>query len=804
MDSVEESGLCRLPVRASPGRRLVPPFLLVNSFVGRICKLTAALLTLGWAVLLALSPPPVQAQAELAGQTKPLPAPPLITNLHQLRQLTRDQARQNPPVNLCAVVTSFDSQWGALFVADTSGACYISVTNQELQFVAGQMLAVEGRAKPGLTPQIAFERLMVLSNAPLPAARLVSLDDLISTRNDCHRVKVHTVIRSMRAEHQRLLLEFGETGGRFEAHLPNYTSNFLPTNLLDARVEITGDIGANFNRQGQLIGIRVYLGSLDDVRVLESAPVGSFELPAITIKTVSLASPGPANRVKIIGIVTLATPSGRLYVQDESGSILVRLLPRQPRIDEDGLYIPAPDPMAFRAGDEVEVVGYPALGEYAPLLADALVRTTGRGPVPAAAEVTSAEALTGNYDARLVSIRARLVARAPRRLGGIDYDVLTLQEGASLFEATLLPGEKPSALKVGSLLRITGVCDVQADESRLPGVFRLTVPTAGGIELLKAPPLFGLVHAVGGASFVAVIALFWIWQLRRKVERQQHEVAERERVELEIRELNASLERRVAARTSELAETNTQLKQTQENLVKALAQEKDLTQLKSSFVSMISHEFRTPLGITMSAVELLRNYLDRLPPTRLKELLDDIYSSTLRMSGLMEQVLLLGRVEAGKLGLTFAPFDVTTFGNKLVDETLSAMNRKCPVQFHATDDLGDASGDEALLRHIFSNLLSNAVKYSPNGDSVEFGAQRAGSDAIFTVRDHGIGIPDADQARLFEAFHRAANVSQIPGTGLGLLIVKRCVELHGGTIAFESRVGTGTTFPVCLPLFSNS
>jgi signal transduction histidine kinase len=135
---------------------------------------------------------------------------------------------------------------------------------------------------------------------------------------------------------------------------------------------------------------------------------------------------------------------------------------------------------------------------------------------------------------------------------------------------------------------------------------------------------------------------------------------------------------------------------------------------------------------------------------------------------------------------------------------LSAMNRKCPVVFHATDNLENASGDEVLLRHIFSNLLSNAVKYSSNGDRVEFKVQRAGTDALFTVRDHGIGIPESDQAHLFEAFHRAANVSQIPGTGLGLLIVKRCVELHGGTIAFESRVGTGTTFTVRVPLFFNS
>lgn len=232
-----------------------------------------------------------------------------------------------------------------------------------------------------------------------------------------------------------------------------------------------------------------------------------------------------------------------------------------------------------------------------------------------------------------------------------------------------------------------------------------------------------------------------------------------------------------------------------------LAAERELNELKTRFVALVSHEFRTPLGITMSAVELLRNYADRLPPEKLKELLHDIYSSTLRMSGLMEQVLLLGRVEAGKIGFQSASIDLTNLGSKLVDETISATSRRCPVQFRTEGDLTDAHGDESLLRHIFSNLLSNAVKYSRDGGAVDFTVRRERDEAVFTVRDRGIGIPDADRARLFEAFHRAANVGQTPGTGLGLLIVKRCAELHQGTVSFESEENRGTTFTVRLPLF---
>lgn len=242
-------------------------------------------------------------------------------------------------------------------------------------------------------------------------------------------------------------------------------------------------------------------------------------------------------------------------------------------------------------------------------------------------------------------------------------------------------------------------------------------------------------------------------------------------------------------------------KKAEQDMRRALAAERDLGELKSRFVSLVSHEFRTPLGITMSAVELLRNYLDRLPPAKLKELLEDIYSATLRMSGLMEQVLLLGRVEAGKISFKASPIDVASLGSKLVDEMHSATHRRCPIHLECEDDFAGACADEALIRHIFSNLLSNAVKYSPDASPVRFCIRRQGAHGLFEVIDQGIGIPEEDHDRLFEAFHRASNVGQISGTGLGLMIVKRCVDLHLGSIRFESVRSKGTRFAVTLPLF---
>jgi signal transduction histidine kinase len=230
-----------------------------------------------------------------------------------------------------------------------------------------------------------------------------------------------------------------------------------------------------------------------------------------------------------------------------------------------------------------------------------------------------------------------------------------------------------------------------------------------------------------------------------------------------------------------------------------LAAEREVSELKSRFVTTVSHEFRTPLGITMSAVELLRHYEDRLPPEEKAQLFDDIHSATRNMAGLMEQVLVLGRVDAGKLAFHPAALDLDVLARKLADESLSATNRKCPIEWRAENDLSGARADEALLRHILTNLLSNGVKYSPAGTPVQFTGRRDGREVVFTVQDRGIGIPEADLPKLFEAFHRGSNVGEIPGTGLGLVIIKRCVDLHGGSVRVESKPGEGATFTVRVP-----
>jgi len=245
----------------------------------------------------------------------------------------------------------------------------------------------------------------------------------------------------------------------------------------------------------------------------------------------------------------------------------------------------------------------------------------------------------------------------------------------------------------------------------------------------------------------------------------------------------------------------TQRKQAEAEMLRTLAREKELGQLRSNFVSVVSHEFRTPLGIIQSSAEILEDYLDRLEPPERKEHLQSIRKNTRRMAELMEEALLIGSFDAGKMEFKAVSLDLGTFVRRLVDEVLSATDRRCPIELSLADIPAELKADERLLRHIFTNLLTNAVKYSDVGRVVRFEMGCDEAEIVCDIRDRGIGIPEADQEWLFNAFHRGHNVSDRPGTGLGLVIVKRCVDLHGGRIKVVSKLGEGTTVTVRLPMF---
>jgi PAS domain S-box-containing protein len=244
----------------------------------------------------------------------------------------------------------------------------------------------------------------------------------------------------------------------------------------------------------------------------------------------------------------------------------------------------------------------------------------------------------------------------------------------------------------------------------------------------------------------------------------------------------------------------TQRKQAEAELRRTLAREKELGQLRSKFVSMVSHEFRTPLAIIQSSAEILDDYLDQLEKAERKDHLQSIRKNTRRMAALMEETLLIGSFDAGKMEFKPTSLELSSFVRRLVDEVHSATHRRCEIELFQAKMPATAQADGRLLRHIFTNLLTNAVKYSDCGRAVHFEIVGDGTDIVCTIRDRGIGIPEPDREWLFNAFHRGQNVGDRPGTGLGLIIVKRCVDLHGGTINVDSKLGQGTVVTVRLPI----
>jgi PAS domain S-box-containing protein len=243
-------------------------------------------------------------------------------------------------------------------------------------------------------------------------------------------------------------------------------------------------------------------------------------------------------------------------------------------------------------------------------------------------------------------------------------------------------------------------------------------------------------------------------------------------------------------------------KKAEQELHRALAEEQELNRLKSNFISMVTHEIRTPLALILGSSEILSRYLDRLAPEKRAGHLRTIDSAVQRMSALLEDVLLFSKAEAGRMDFNPVQMDLKTFCTQLVDELVSATNRRCPIELSVSAIDEAARADEGLLRHVLSNLIANAAKYSPAGTPVKVAVTRAAGDAVFIVQDHGMGIPENDRKRLFTPFYRGKNVATIQGTGLGLVIVKHCVERHGGTIEVESEENAGTTVTVRLPLFS--
>lgn len=269
--------------------------------------------------------------------------------------------------------------------------------------------------------------------------------------------------------------------------------------------------------------------------------------------------------------------------------------------------------------------------------------------------------------------------------------------------------------------------------------------------------------------------------------------------ENELKEVNSNLELRVQERTQALEDLINQLKEKEVKLQTALAEEKEFNELKSKFISMASHEFRTPLTSVQSSVDLIAMYLKNNNFEKVDKHIHRIKQSVLHVHRLLEDFLSVSKLEENKIDLKLASFNL----NELVEETVNELQKQTKVgQTISIEKNGQADlvqSDRNLLKNVLYNLITNAIKYSEEHKAITIQLSQTKTHQTITVTDEGIGIPVKDQKHLFGRFFRASNTVGIKGTGLGLNIVKSYLDLLNGDISCQSEEGKGTTFICFVP-----
>ncbi len=239
---------------------------------------------------------------------------------------------------------------------------------------------------------------------------------------------------------------------------------------------------------------------------------------------------------------------------------------------------------------------------------------------------------------------------------------------------------------------------------------------------------------------------------------------------------------------------NTKQKELEITILESLKKEKELSEVKTNFISMASHEFRTPLTSILSSADLLELYHAKWDESKIITHLNRIQNSVQVITSLLDEVLALNRSERGIIELNPSLFDLQEFCSEIIDQIKSQMSPNQNIIYEFKLSNRQVAADMQILNHILNNLLNNAIKYSPDGGNVVLAVEEDDESLIFSVQDNGIGIPEEDQKNLFEPFFRAKNSSGIKGSGLGLTIIKRYVEIHKGEISFQSKLGEGTKF----------
>jgi len=273
-----------------------------------------------------------------------------------------------------------------------------------------------------------------------------------------------------------------------------------------------------------------------------------------------------------------------------------------------------------------------------------------------------------------------------------------------------------------------------------------------------------------------------------------HDLSRQKEAEEQLKDYAAHLEELVEERTHSLKKTVTELHKAKEEVSLTLEKEKELGHLKSRFVSMASHEFRTPLSAIQLSASLIDKYAEPFRNSNVDKHVAKIKNAVSNLTTILNDFLSLEKLEAGKVEPDVFEFDLVKFAEDITEEMQQVTKQNQNIIYQHTGVNNMVELDQNLLKNCIFNLISNAIKYSGENTFIEFNTELNDQTCIITIKDNGIGIPENDQKHLFEAFFRAHNTGNIPGTGLGLNIVARYTQLMRGEINFKSSVNQGTQF----------
>lgn len=500
-----------------------------------ICRtfVSAFLVTL----LILLSPFASKAESKL----------PLLTEARQIRQLTPEDALRGYPVRVQAIVTFYRADiCRELTIQDASGGIYVTNTSPKgYRLKAGDLVEVVGRSGPGsYAPVIILSNLTVIGRESLPPAAEVPIERVFSGSEDCQWLQVRGTVRSstkIRTDGAHMLqFDLATSGGTIIVRVPEYHSAFAQ-NLIDSEVAVRGACMTFFNNRRQMTGIRLAAPSLDQIEILKPAPDEPYSVPLRTINSLHQFNPQApfGHRVKVQGTVLMQETGQSLFIRD----------------DTQGLWVHTKQTNTLQLGDRIEVLGFPANGEYSPTLDDAIYRRISDGLPPKPSTISAEQAKQGIYDANLVEMEGQLLEwiQTP------SEHVLIIQDKDSTYRAHLSKTNTPAFTPPPQLsqIKLTGICLVQVGNQRWPQAFRLLLRSADDIQVLRSAPWWTrtrVLTALGITTALCLAGLVWIITLKRQVHQQTaviQEKIEREAVLEErtriAREFHDSVEQQLGA-----------------------------------------------------------------------------------------------------------------------------------------------------------------------------------------------------------------------------------------------------------------